>query len=321
MGSDHDIHLTFFQILNRFFLLGRSPKTAQQIHTHGKFLHSLDKCIIMLLGQNGRRNQVHDLAALLNFLERRPQSDFRFPVAYISAHQSIHNLRAFHITLGILNGSKLILCLLIGKHFLKLLLPYRIRSADIAFLFLTGCVKLHQFLCDILYCTSDLCFGTIPFLSAQFVQLRNFGSVRTGIFLQRIQLRCKNIEIAAVPVLNLDVILDDLIHFNLFDTAVNTQSVLFMYDIISDGQLRKILDTIAVICFFLLFFLLFLAENIRFRNNRKLYKGIFKAMSGMSVNHHNFSRIDNPVIILPVKSVQPLLQQILCQTFCPGTGA
>ena len=55
VGSDHHIHLSFFQIFNCLFLLGRRAETAEQLHTYRKFLHSLDKSIINLLSQNGGR--------------------------------------------------------------------------------------------------------------------------------------------------------------------------------------------------------------------------------------------------------------------------
>ena len=262
VSSDDHIHLTLFQIFDGFFLLCRSPETAEQFHAHRKLFHSLDKSIINLLRQNRCRRQIRHLSALLHFLESRTQGNFCFPIADISADQTVHDLRALHIPLGIFNGAELILCLLIRKHFLKLSLPYRIRTTDIAFFFLTHRIKFHQFFCDIFYRTTDFAFGLIPFLSAKFIQLRHFRSIRSGIFLQTVKLSCQNIKIAASPVLNLDIILDDPVHFHLLDSTVNSQSMLLMNNEISDGKFCEILNPFTIIILFLLLFFLLLAENI-----------------------------------------------------------
>ena len=166
VGSDDHIHLTFFQILDGLFLLGRSAETAEKFHTYRKFLHPLGKCIINLLRQNGSRGKICHLSALLHSFKCSTQSYFRFSVSHISADQTVHDLRTLHIPLGILDGTELILCFLIREHFLELLLPYRIRSADIS-LFLLPCgIKFHQVLRNILYRSPDFAFGLVPFLGA-----------------------------------------------------------------------------------------------------------------------------------------------------------
>ena len=166
VGTDHNIHLSFFQITDGFLLLGRRAEAAEQIHPHRKLFHSLDKGIIYLLGQDSGGHKIYHLAAFLDFLKGGPKGHLRLSIAHISADKAVHDLRAFHIPLCILNSRKLILCLLIRKHFLELLLPYRIRTADVAFFFLADSVQLHQLLCDILDSTPDFCFRLFPFLTA-----------------------------------------------------------------------------------------------------------------------------------------------------------
>ena len=41
----------------------------------------------------------------------------------------------------------------------------------------------------------------------------------------------------------------------------------------------------------------------------------------MTINHHDLSGLNFPVIILPVKSRQFFCLKVLCQSLCPGTGA
>ena len=43
VSTDHNVYLSFFQILQSLFLLGRCTESAKQIHAHRKLLHSLDK--------------------------------------------------------------------------------------------------------------------------------------------------------------------------------------------------------------------------------------------------------------------------------------
>ena len=150
MSSHNNVNLAFFQITDRFLLLGCSAEPAQEIHSYRKLFHSLDKGIINLLCKDRGWHKVNYLAAFLNSLKGGAESNLRLSVAYVAAHKAVHDLGAFHVFFCILNGSKLILCLLIGEHFLKLSLPHCIRTAHIAFFFLTHCIKLHQLLCNVL---------------------------------------------------------------------------------------------------------------------------------------------------------------------------
>ena len=70
---------------------------------------------------------------------------------------------------------------------------------------------------------------------------------------------------------------------------------------IPDGQLRKVLDPLTVIVFLFFTRLLLFAENISFCNNRKLYKRILEAFSGMAVNHHDLSGIEDTLAVLSIK--------------------
>ena len=128
MSADNNIHLAFFQVFNGLFLLRRSPESAHQINTHRKILHPLDKGIVMLLGQDRGRHQVHHLLALLHRLKSRPDGDLCFSVSHVSADQPVHDLGAFHVFFGGFYSSQLILRLLKGEHFLKFPLPYRVRA-------------------------------------------------------------------------------------------------------------------------------------------------------------------------------------------------
>ena len=102
---------------------------------------------------------------------------------------------------------------------------------------------------------------SIPLLAPQFVQFGFFG-VRTGVFLQDIQLGGLNVEIAAPGVFDLHVVFHYMIDFHFFNTPVNPKAMVFVNHVIPHGQFREAVDLLAAVLGFLsLFLLLFLPEK------------------------------------------------------------
>ena len=130
VGSDHDIYQTFFRIFNSLLLLCRSSKSAHKIHSHRKIPHTLLECMIMLLCKNRCRHKIYNLLTLLHRLKGCTNCNLSLTVSHISADQTIHNLRAFHIALYCFDCKKLIFGLFERKHFLKFLLPDSIFPID-----------------------------------------------------------------------------------------------------------------------------------------------------------------------------------------------
>lgn len=87
----------------------------------------------MLLGEDGGRHQIDHLLSLLDRLKCSADGDLCLAVPHISADQPVHDLRALHIMLRVLNGLELIFCLLKGKHLLEFFLPDRVRPIDKSF--------------------------------------------------------------------------------------------------------------------------------------------------------------------------------------------
>ncbi len=231
VSADHNVHQSPLRILHGLLLLCGSPETAHQIYTHREILHPLQKRVVVLLRQDGRWHQIDHLLILLHRLERRPDGNLCFPVSYVPADQTVHNLSALHIPLHSLDGKKLILRLLKGKHFLEFLLPDRILPVYIAFLLLSCGVELHQILRNLFYRSPDPCLRFVPLLGSQPVQPRLL-SVRTGILLYQIQLGCRNIQIAALCIGNLHIILGNLIYHDLLNALVDSQPVILVHHVI-----------------------------------------------------------------------------------------
>ena len=236
VGSDHDIHQSLFQIRQCLFLLSRRPEPAHQIHAHRKIFHPFNECVVMLLCQDRSRHQINHLLVFLHRLERRPDRHLRLAKAYVSADQAVHDLMALHIFFRGFDGGKLIVRLLEGEHFLKFSLPYRIRSILITFCRLTRRIQFHQILRDIFDRSAHPCLGLVPFLAAKAVQLRLLGGIRRCIFLKGVHLRRQNVQAASARIFNFDIILHHPVYFDLFNSFVDTKSVIFVNHIISNGQ-------------------------------------------------------------------------------------
>ena len=260
----------------------------------------------MLLRQDRGGDQVGHLFSLLHRLERRPQCDLRLPVAHIPADQTVHDLMALHILFGILDGRKLPVRLLIGEHLLKFPLPDRIRPIRVTVRLLPDCVELHQFFGDVLHRATDFRFCTAPFRMAQFIEL-DLSRIRAGVFLQHIQLGGQDIQVAAALVFQLDIILEDPVHFHLLDPPVDAQPMVLMDHVIPHGELGEILDPLAAVFFFLFLLFLFPAEDIRLRDHRKLDQRILKPPQCMPIGRHDLPRLQHPPCVLRIETAQALI--------------
>ena len=269
MGADQDIHLTLAQVRHRFFLLRKRPETAHQIDAHGKILHPLLEGVIVLLGQNGGGHQKSHLLAVLHRLEGRPDGDLGFSVAHVPADQAVHDFCAFHVLLGGGDGGKLVLRFLKGKHFLKFPLPDRVLAEGKALLLLPCRIQLHQILRHLVHGAAHPGLGTGPFLGAQLVQLRRLRGVRGGILLDHVQAGGEHVQIPAVPVGNLDIVLDGAVHLHLFNALIDPQPVGFMHHIVSHLQLGKILDLLTLELPAALLFFLLRPENVALRDDHE----------------------------------------------------
>ena len=104
MGADNNVHQSLLQICYGLLLLRRCFKTAEQVHTDRKILHSLDKSVVVLLCQNGCGDKIHYLFALLHGFESCPDGDLCLAVSHVAADQAVHDLPALHIVFCSING-------------------------------------------------------------------------------------------------------------------------------------------------------------------------------------------------------------------------
>ena len=146
MSSHHYIYRTILQPFDSFLCLLCSTESGKRLDIDRIVLHSLDKCIHMLFCKNGCRNKICNLLSILNCFKRRTNCHLGFSKSNITADESIHDPRAFHITFCIFYGMKLIFRLLVRKQLLKFLLPHRVRRVGKAAAVLPHRVQPHQLL-------------------------------------------------------------------------------------------------------------------------------------------------------------------------------
>src|SRR3954468_5773241 len=97
----------------------------------------------MLLSQNRCWHKKCNLLSIRKRLEGSPNSNLCFPVAHITAKQTVHWSRSFHILLNFMDGAELIFRFLISKGSFKLSLHITVRREGITYRCFTLCVKLN----------------------------------------------------------------------------------------------------------------------------------------------------------------------------------
>ena len=102
MRSNNDIYLSRCQFLQNQFLLFRRDKPVEDCHPYAKRFHPLNKVLIMLLRQNGGRNQNHSLVSAHYTFKHGAHGHFRLAKSHIAAKEHIHRLRFFHSLLYLL---------------------------------------------------------------------------------------------------------------------------------------------------------------------------------------------------------------------------
>lgn len=82
---------------------------------------------VVLLGQNGGRTEHHHLLAVLSGLEGGAQGHLGLAEADVSADETVHRSRRFHVVLHIGDGGELVAGLGVGEGLLHLALPGGVR--------------------------------------------------------------------------------------------------------------------------------------------------------------------------------------------------
>ena len=121
--ADDQVDLAGLQIEERFFDLCGRAEAGEHVDGDGKRREAAHGREIVLLGQDGRRDQNRDLLAIQHALHGRAQRDLRLAEADVAAEQPVHRCGGFHVALDFVDAAQLVVRLGVFEALLKFLLP------------------------------------------------------------------------------------------------------------------------------------------------------------------------------------------------------
>ena len=123
MGSYNNVYFTRCQTFYNTLFFRRGAKTRQHCNVYRIVLHSLLKRVKMLCGQNCCRHEIRNLIPCHDRLKRTSERNLGLSVSNVSAQQSVHRIRLFHILFHLLYASELVVSFLKRELCFKIALP------------------------------------------------------------------------------------------------------------------------------------------------------------------------------------------------------
>ena len=129
--ADEHINRALGKRLKRTLLLRRGAEAAEHFDLEAKRGKALKERLVVLLGQNGRGAEHHDLAAGVHAFKGCAQGDLSLAETHVAAQQAVHGLGRLHVCLDVGDSLQLVARLVVGKALLHLDLLGRIgRTGD-----------------------------------------------------------------------------------------------------------------------------------------------------------------------------------------------
>ena len=259
----------------------------------------------MLIGQNCRRHQYRGLHTVCHTFEQCPRGDLGLAKAHISAKQTIHRKRLFHVLLDFLDRAQLIAGFLIGEGILKLLLPDRILTEAVPRFHAPRRVQIDQILCHDRDRGLGLRLRRLPFTAGQLVDTRR-AAVRTDVFLHDIHLLHRNVQHIVARVFDFDIVLLFPLHRKLFNADKLTDAMVLMHDEIALAHIGEGLQLLSFILVFFASGLFTCFKDIAFADIADLLRRKVDARSQTSLREVQFFQKTDPLREL-AQILQPFL--------------
>ncbi len=194
----------------------------------------------MLLYQYCSRCQQSSLLAIHNAFEDGPKTDLRLAEADITAEQTLHNPRLFHVRFNLSYHPLLVFRFFIGKSGLKILLPDRIRRKSMALDLSPGGIERYQISCQLSNRLASFCLLALPLRATQ---LRQPGLllIRTDVFAYLIQCLNRNIQIT-IGIEQMQIISLTAGGPDLLQILIASDTVILMYHQLTRLQIREEID-------------------------------------------------------------------------------
>ena len=197
----------------------------------------------MLLGQNGRGAEHHDLATGVHALKRRAQGDLGLAEAHIAAQQAVHGLGRLHVGLNVGDGLQLVARLVVRKALLHLNLLGRVGWAGDTGNRRAARIQIDQVKRQLFGVLARLIGGTRPVGGVESGQAR-LVTVGTDIACDAVDLLERHVELVAIGIFQQEVVALLAAHFLARDLAKERDAVRCVHHVVArlkrEGDLRNV---------------------------------------------------------------------------------
>ena len=241
--TDEHVNRALGKRLERAPLLCRRAEAAENLNLQAKRGKALKERLVVLLGQNGRGTEHHDLAAGIHALKRRAQGDLGLAKAHVAAKQTVHGLGRLHVGLNVGDGLQLVARLVVGKALLHLDLLGRIGRAGDAGDRRATRIQVDQVKRQLFGILARLVGGTRPVGGVEPGQARLIA-VGADVARDAVDLLQRHVELVAVGVFQQKVVALLAAHFLARDLAKERDAVGGMHHVVArlkrEGDLRNV---------------------------------------------------------------------------------
>ena len=232
VGADEHIDRALGKRLERALLLRRGAEAAEHFNLEAKRGKTLKEGLVVLLGQNGRGAEHHDLAAGVHALKRRAQGNLGLAETHVAAQQAVHGLGRLHVGLNVGDGLQLITRLVVGKALLHLDLLGRVGRAGDTGNRRAARIQVDQVKRQLFGVLARLVGGTRPVGGVEPGQAR-LVTVGTNIARDAVDLLERHVELVAVGIFQQKVVALLAAHFLARDLAKERDAVSGVHHVVA----------------------------------------------------------------------------------------
>ena len=232
MRADEHINRALGKRLERALLLRRGAEAAEHFDLEAKRGKALKERLVVLLGQNGRGAEHHDLAAGVHALKRRAQGNLGLAETHVAAQQAIHGLGRLHVGLDVGDGLQLVARLVVREALLHLDLLGRVGRAGDTGNRRAARIQIDQVKRQLFGVLARLVGGTRPVGGVEPGQAR-LVAVRTDVSRDAVDLLQRHVELVTVGIFQQKVVAFLAAHFLARNLAKERDAVGGMHHVVA----------------------------------------------------------------------------------------
>ena len=244
--ADDEIDLAGLQVKHGLLDLRGRAEAREHVDRDRERREAAHGCQVMLLRQNGRRDQDCHLLAVQDALHGRAQRDLRLAEADVAAEQPVHGRGRLHIALDLVDAAQLVVGLRVFKALLKLLLPRRIRCEGKARQPLALGIELDKARSQILGRGLGSGLRLLPLVAAELIEPHGRILARADILADKIELRGRDVQAVRALIGDLDVILRHAADLQLLHADVAADAVVLVDDEVPGREVGERIELFAV---------------------------------------------------------------------------